>query len=176
MKEAKLVKTDAGLRPDGEGWFVLNAHEAGWKNNGWFGKWLDFEPDEPRFSQFGINIHVLAPGQPNCFYHRENAQEDFLVLSGECILLVEEEERHLKAWDFVHCPPGTTHVFVGAGDRPCAILMVGTRMENEEITYPASELAQRHEAGVKETTHEPKVAYTGRPESTPVRCPVELPE
>ena len=30
------------------------------------------------------------------------------VVSGEAALVVEGEERHLRAWDFVHCPPGTS--------------------------------------------------------------------
>ena len=84
-------------------------------------------------SPIGINIQVLQPGEPNCMYHGETGQEDFLVLSGECLLLIEGEERPLKQWDFVHSPPWTEHVFVGAGDGPCVILMVGARPENEEL-------------------------------------------
>lgn len=175
MKEAKLVKTEAGLAPEGPGWFVVNVHEAAWGHNEWFGKWVDFEGEgEAKFSHYGINIHVIQPGQANCYYHRESAQEDFLVLAGKCKVLIEEEEHELGPWDFVHCPPGTTHVFVGAGDGPCAILMAGARFEGIEITYPESELALKHEAGVKKTTHEPKVAYEGRPKSTRVACPVRL--
>ena len=177
MKEAKLMKTDAGLKPEGPGWFIVNAHDAAWGDNAWFGQWVDFEGEgEAQFSHYGINIHVIQPGQPNCFYHRESMQEDFLVLRGRCKVLIEEEERELGPWDFVHCPPGATHVFVGAGDEPCAILMVGSRVGDNEITYPASEVAQRHKAGVSETTHEPKVAYEGRPKSTRVACPIRLDE
>ena len=91
------------------------------------------------FAQYGINIQVMWPGQPNCYYHAEEGQEDFLVLSGECLLLVEGEERPLKAWDFVHCPPWTEHVFVGTGDGPCAIVGVGARNAGEGLVYPASE-------------------------------------
>ena len=39
----------------------------------------------------GVNIQVVHPGQPNCYYHGEEGQEDFLVLSGECLLLIEED-------------------------------------------------------------------------------------
>ena len=42
----------------------------------------------------GFYINVLLPGQPNGMYHGESGQEDFLVLSGECILILEGEERH----------------------------------------------------------------------------------
>jgi uncharacterized cupin superfamily protein len=105
-------------------------------------------------------------------YHAENQQEDFLVLHGECLLLVEEEERRLRAWDFVHSPPGTRHVFVGAGDGPCAILMVGTRKgEQEELFYPASELALKHGAGVDEETPDPSVAYARFSRSEPGQIP-----
>jgi uncharacterized cupin superfamily protein len=142
--------------PDGEGWFVLNARDARWLD-GHFGAYTRFE-GEPRFSRLGINIGILQPGQPACMYHGEDEQEDFLVLSGECLLLIEGHERQLKAWDFVHCPPWTEHVFVGAGDGPCAILAVGTRSDGG-IRYPVSGLAQRHDAGVKHQTGNPREAY-----------------
>src|SRR5437764_188124 len=119
-----------------------------------------FEGDA-RFAQLGINIGVLEPGQPACMYHGEEDQEDFLVLSGECLLLIEGEERRLKQWDFVHCPPWTEHVFVGAGAAPCAILAVGGR-SSRNVVYPASELAQRHGAGVAVETTEPDVAYADK--------------
>ncbi|MGH2870032.1 MAG: cupin domain-containing protein [Solirubrobacteraceae bacterium] len=156
IPEAPLQQTETGLVPDGEGWFVLNAHDAAWKE-GQFGAYTRFE-GQPRFPQIGINIGVLAPGQPACYYHREDEQEDFLVLSGECLLLIEGEERPLKTWDFVHCPAGTEHVFVGAGDGPCAILAVGTRLR-DDVVYPAAEFAQRHGAAVPTETHKPDEAY-----------------
>jgi quercetin dioxygenase-like cupin family protein len=109
--------------PEGAGWFVVNAREARWWHHDTFGSAVVFEGD-PGFSQFGINIQVLQPGEPNCMYHGESGQEDFLVLSGEYLLLIQGEERLLKQWDFVHSPPWTEHVFAGR-DRPSVILMVG---------------------------------------------------
>ena len=158
VPEAPLERTETGLVPKGEGWFVVNARDARWQDSD-FGPFTRFEGDV-RFRQIGINIGVVEPGQPSCMYHREDEQEDFLVLSGECLLLIEGEERRLKAWDFVHCPPWTDHVFVGAGDGPCAILAVGTRL-TDDIVYPASDLAQRHGAGVEKETRDPKEAYAG---------------
>ena len=164
VPEAPLERTDSGgLVPKGEGWFVVNAKEARWLEHGKFGSGTTFE-GEPEFEQLGINIGVLDPGQPACMYHRENQQEDFLVLFGECLLIVEGEERPLKAWDFVHCPPGTTHVFVGAGDGPCAILSVGRRLgDGEKLVYPVDEVALKHGAGVEEETPDPKQAYAPFP-------------
>ncbi len=162
-KEANLKKTEHGLVPEGEGWFVVNASESAWGNNEKFGEVCGFAGDV-RFSQLGINIHVIHPGQPSCFYHAEKDQEDFLVLSGECILLVQGEEKSLKAWDFFHCPSNTEHVFVGAGKGPCAILMVGARSGHNEIVYPENTLAQKHGAGVEKTTNSPKEAYASCPE------------
>ena len=118
-----------------------------------------FESREFEFPQFGINLSVLEPGESNCLYHSESQQEAFLVLSGECRLLVEGEERLLRAWDFVHCPAGTEHVFVGAGDGPCVILMAGARSEDEQLLYPVSELAARYGASADEETPDPKQAY-----------------
>ena len=169
-KEAKLKATDRGLVPDGDGWFVLNARDAPWWHHDTFGSSVTFEGDA-RFPQFGINIQVLEPGQPNCMYHGENGQEDFLVLSGECLLLVNGEERPLKQWDFVHSPAWTEHVFVGAGDGPCAILMVGMRPEHEELRYPVEDVARKHNAGVEQETSSGDEAYAPfeRPTAGPFR-------
>lgn len=157
VPEARIVETEAGAVPQGGGWFVLNAREAAWDEVPGLGGSALFE-GETRFPQFGVNIHVLPPGEPNAMYHAEEDQEDFLVLSGECLLLVEGEERRLKAWDFVHCPPWTEHVFVGAGERPCAILMIGGRL-GKGLRYPVNDVALRHGAGVETETDTGREAY-----------------
>jgi uncharacterized cupin superfamily protein len=156
IDEAPLEERDGGKVPAGDGWFVLNAKDARWLD-GHFGAYTRFE-GEHRFPSIGINIGVLQPGQPACMYHGENEQEDFLVLSGECVLLIEEQERPLKQWDFVHCPAWTKHVFVGAGDGPCAVLAIGSRL-SDDVIYPESALAQRHNAGVETETTKPSEAY-----------------
>jgi uncharacterized cupin superfamily protein len=160
VPEDELEQDDGGLAPRGEGWFVVNARDARWLT-GHFGAYTRFEGDA-RFPQLGFNIGVLEPGQPSCLYHGEAEQEDFLVLAGECLLLVEGQERRLRAWDFVHCPAWTEHVFVGAGDGPCTLLAVGTRV-SADVVYPVSELAQRHGAGVARETRDPDQAYAGIP-------------
>jgi uncharacterized cupin superfamily protein len=158
VPEARLESTESGIVPAGEGWFVLNAREARWLE-GDFGAYTRFE-GEARFPSIGVNIGVLTPGQPACYYHGEDEQENFLVLRGECLLLIEGEERRLRQWDFVHCPPWTEHVFVGAGEGPCAILALGSRSGGGTI-YPESELAQLHRAGVERETRDPDEAYAG---------------
>lgn len=164
VHEAKLARQAEGLAPTDSGWFVVNAREAAWLT-GSFGAYTRFE-GAARFPQFGINIGVLEPGQAACYYHAENEQEDFLVLAGECLLIVEGEERPLRQWDFVHCPAWTEHVFVGAGDGPCAVLAAGTRL-SDEVVYPASEIAQRHRAGVAAETRDPEQAYADIPADVP---------
>jgi uncharacterized cupin superfamily protein len=162
VAEARLTKTEHGLAPKGDGWFVLNARDAVWEENEVMGSGTGFESSENRFSDIGIGIVVLEPGQPNCMYHGEADQEDFLVLDGECLLLVEGQERRLRRWDFVHCPPWAEHVFVGAGDRPCAILMIGGR-RRKGVVYPVAEVATRHGAGVSKETRNAKEAYAPFP-------------
>src|SRR2546430_1470460 len=137
-------------------WFVVNVRDAPWRRHDAFGASCRFEDREQPFEQLGVNVRVLQPGQPNCLYHSENLQEDFLVLAGECLLLVDGEERPLRAWDFVHCPPGTEHVVVGAGTGPALVLAAGARGEGKEIVYPVSELARRHGASVDQETTEPR--------------------
>jgi uncharacterized cupin superfamily protein len=102
-------------------------------------------------------------------YHRESDQENFLVLSGDCLLIVEGEERRLRVWDFVHCAPNTTHSFVGAGDEPCVMLMVGARTEGGTILYPRDDVALKHGAGVEQDTPSPQEAYAPFPHWQPGR-------
>jgi uncharacterized cupin superfamily protein len=150
-------------RPSGPGWFVLNLSESAAGRSERAGTWTEFETPPTGFEQYGVNVHVVMPGQVNCLYHAESNQEDFLVLHGECIAVIEEQERRLRQWDFVHCPPGTRHVFVGAGDGPCAILMIGARSADDWIEYPASEVAARHNASAAETTSSGREAYRDFP-------------
>jgi uncharacterized cupin superfamily protein len=165
IEEARLERTESGLEAASEGWFVVNAREAAWlSQRGVFGFGCPFgSRNEELFPQVGIRLVVLQPGEPNCRYHAESGQEDFLVLAGECLLLIEGEERRLGAWDFVHCPPRTAHVFVGAGSRPCVIMMVGARLPEGDIVYPVSEAALRHGAGVEREAHHPRDAYEDLP-------------
>ena len=143
------------------GWFVKNVKDATWVSSEAFGGVCTFDAGDP-FPQIGIHIFVIEPGKPNCRYHREEAQEDFLVLAGRCKLLVNGEERQLRTWDFVHCPAGVTHVFVGDGDGPCALLAIGHRPGTgaEQLFYPTSEMARRYNAESPEPTPDPKVAYS----------------
>ncbi len=127
---------------------------------------LQERPDlEPRhFGQIGYTLAVLEPGKPTGMYHAESSQEDFLVVAGECLLLIEEQERPLRAWDFVHCPPGTRHTFVGARDGPCVIFMTGARDEGGSIVYPVSQTARARAAGVETETPKPSEAYAPFPQ------------
>ena len=166
VPEAELVATDRGLVPKGEGWFVLNAREAQWWERPGRGVLCEFEGAEldgaADFHQLGINLTRLEPGQPMSMYHWEADQEDFLVLRGEALLVAEGEERPLRAWDFVHCPPGTNHTIVGAGSGPCLILAVGARSAStgpDWGAYPVDEAALRRGAGVERETTVPKEAY-----------------
>jgi uncharacterized cupin superfamily protein len=161
VPEAPLERTEHGLAAAGEGWFVLNAREARWRHRPERGESLRFEGDT-EFPQVGINLFVLAPGEPIGMYHWEANQEDFLVLAGEALLLVEGEERPLRRWDFVHCPAGTEHIVVGAGEGPCVVLAVGAREHGDEESwggYTVHEVALRHGAGVEEETHDAEEAY-----------------
>lgn len=158
-RKASLGDVGSGLAPETDGWFVVNVRDAAWLTHDVFGASCLFEGPKAEFDEFGIRICTLEPGQPNGLYHGEDTQEAFLVLAGECLLLVEGEEHGLRAWDFVHCAKGTEHIFVGAGDGPCVILMAGTRTPGRPIFYPVTELALRHEAGVETETASPREAY-----------------
>jgi uncharacterized cupin superfamily protein len=172
MDEATLRDTETGKVVQGEGWFVLNLGEATWERDEDNGTWCSFEAPDARFAQYGINVHIVMPGQPNGRYHGESDQEGFLVLAGECVAIVEGQERPLRQWDYLHCPSGTEHVIVGAGDGPCAILMTGARSPGSTVHYPVDATAARHGASVTRATDSPAEAYADQSRAvTPVPAP-----
>jgi uncharacterized cupin superfamily protein len=155
------------------GWFAANVRDLPWVANEAMGAACVFEREDGEFEQIGYTLAVLGPGQRGGAYHRElDNQEDFLVLAGECVAIVENEERRLRRWDFLHCPPGTEHGFVGAGDGPCVLFCCGAR-NSRRIVYPRNELALRHGVGVEQETTDPKEAYAGLPRWEP-SPPVDL--
>jgi len=161
VPEANLETTENGVVPVSDGWFVLNAREARWRHADGRGAYSVFEGDQ-EFPQIGIHLVALHPGDPMAMYHWEADQEDFLVLRGEALLIVEGQERPLRQWDFVHCPAKTKHTIVGAGSSPCLVLAVGARILTREPDwggYPVDAAALRHGAGVEEETTEPDQAY-----------------
>jgi uncharacterized cupin superfamily protein len=171
VPEAPLEKTETGVVPAGPGWFVLNARDARWRDRGGRGLSLAFE-GATDFPQVGINLFVLGRGEPIGMYHWEADQEDFLVLSGEAMLIIEGEERPLRQWDFVHCPAGCGHIIIGAGEAPCVVLAVGARAHQTDTgwgAYTVDEAARRHGAGVDEETTDAKQAYARFPKPVATR-------
>jgi uncharacterized cupin superfamily protein len=173
VPESRLEQTEHGLVPKGEGWFVLNMRDAQWRHADGRGAVCvvldDFEGWRHDV-QFGLNPFVLEPGEPMAMYHWEADQEAFLVVSGEAVLVVEGEERQLRAWDFVLCPPGTKHVIVGAGSGPCLVIAVGARAHDgqpDSIGFTADGVAKSHGASVAEDTTDGDVAYGPLPPREP---------
>ena len=144
MHEAEIETTPEGKVPADDGWYVLNLGEMAWETVPPYGAWLGFDA--------GIHVHVLQPGESNGYYHAEDAQEGFLVLSGECIAVIENEERRLRRWDYFRSPPGTAHITIGAGDEPCAILMFGAPDPQRKVSWIANETAAKYGASVERTT------------------------
>jgi len=173
VKEASSQETPYGRYITSDGWFVLNLGDAlAVRNDEKGGATYPLESREWPFRNVGVRVTVLSPGEPNALYHSEGVQEGFLVLSGEATLVVEEEERPLRQWDYFHCPAETSHVIVGAGEGPCAILMLGARPEVETLRYPVSEAAAHHGASATKDTEDPDEAYADWPgEYVPVRLP-----
>jgi len=139
-------------------WWVRSVRETRWQENE-LGATSEFDKHVERFQEFGINLTVLQPGQPMTMYHREDYQEGFLILRGECLLVVEGQELPLRAWDYFHCPSGTAHAIVGAGSGSALVLAVGSRVGPDVILYPRDETALRLNAGVEQDTPSPKEAY-----------------
>jgi uncharacterized cupin superfamily protein len=160
-REASLEETEHGLVATGDGWFVLNARDTRWYYASGRGAFCDLEGNQD-FAQVGINVQVLEPGEAMAMYHWEADQEDFLVLEGEALLIVEGQERPLRQWDLVHCPPDAKHTIVGAGESPCVVLAVGARQHAGQPDwggYTVDETALRHKAGVEHETTDSDEAY-----------------
>jgi uncharacterized cupin superfamily protein len=172
VKEASSEETPYGRYITTDGWFVLNLADAlAVRNEEKGGAMYPLEPREQPFDDFGVNVRVVWPGDASALYHSEGVQEGFLVLSGECTLIVEEEERQLRQWDYFHCPAATRHIVVGTGEKPCAFLAIGSRPD-VDLRYPVSEVAAKYGASVAKETAEPDEAYADWPgEYVPVRLP-----
>ena len=165
VPEAPFESTETGFVQAGPGWFVVNARAARWRAAEGRGSVCPFGDDE-ELAQVAVNLYVLGPGEPMGMYHWEADQEDFLVLSGEAVLIVEGEERLLRPWDFVHCPPGTKHIVVGAGRSSCVVLAVGAQEHQDGPGwggYAVDEVALLHGAGVEQETTDAEEAYARVP-------------
>jgi uncharacterized cupin superfamily protein len=177
VPEAPIEETGMGLAPAGEGWFVLNAREARWRHKEGRGDSVPFTGTTDRecenlFSQLGVNLIVLGPGEPIGMHHWEADQEGLLVLEGEPLLLIEGQERTLRKWDYVHCPPGTAHTVIGAGERLCVVLAIGSRQfmgRPDWGMYVRDQLALKHGVGVEQDTADPGIAYARFPDPVPAR-------
>ncbi len=166
VTEARLERVASGLAPVTPGWFVVNTADAAWTNNDYYGGVCIFESDEfvlrgrPDLTEYvkphaSFTIRVVPPGQPGTLYHAESVEENFLVLMGECVFIIEDQERHLRPWDFVHCPPMTGHTLIAKDNGPCVILATGNRRDDLERVYTRSEAALRYDAGTEVDMTEP---------------------
>jgi uncharacterized cupin superfamily protein len=175
VDEARIEVTEQGPLPAGDGWFVLNLGEMPWETVPGFGVWRDFNWDQkPGEPNIGVHIHVLQPGENFGYYHAEAAQEGFIVLSGECLAIVEGKEQRMRQWDYLHSPPGTAHVLVGGGDRPCALVMFGSPDPRRKVEWIADETAAKHGASVKRTTGRDTDAYGDLPAPVPTPPPAHF--
>ena len=156
------------------GWFVVNVRDARWLHDGMRSVCRFGGEGEAHFDDLGVSLFWLEPGRPMSLYHHEAGQEDFLVLAGECALIIDGVERPLRAWDFVHCPPRTAHTIVAAGDRPALVFAVGARKEKGSARYPADPLAIAHDAGVPDDSTTAEEVYASFGEPRPGQAPEAL--
>lgn len=164
MAEASL---EGGV-PITAGWFVVNVRDARWMHNRMRSVCRFGGEGEAHFDDLGVSMYHLQPGQSMSLYHHEAGQEDFLVLRGQCTLLIDGQERPLGPWDFVHCPPRTAHTIVTT-DQSALILAVGARSEKGSARYPVEPIAVAHDAGVPDESRSATEVYASF--GTPTRGP-----
>jgi uncharacterized cupin superfamily protein len=170
VREAEIEQSEDGLVAKGEGWFVMNARDSVWRYVESRGGFANIEGDQTWL--VGVNLFVLEPGNPMSMYHWEADQEDFLVLSGEALLIAEGKERPLQQWDFVHCPPGMKHNIVGAGSGTCVVLAVGARTKADSPDwggYTVDEASAKYGGSSDVETNDAEVAYAKVPWRTNTR-------
>ncbi len=167
MSEARL---EDGV-PRSAGWFVVSVRDARWLHNEMGGVCRFGGEGAAHFDDLGIGLYWLAPGKPMSMYHHEAGQEDFLVLRGRCLLIIEGQERSLDTWDLVHCPPRTAHTIIAAGAEPALVLAVGARKEKGSARYPVDPAAVRHGAGVADASASADEAYAAFGERRPGPAP-----
>jgi uncharacterized cupin superfamily protein len=178
--EAPFEASEHGLVCKGEGWFVVNARDVRWRESKGRGASSNFGGDTV-FEQLGVGITVVGPNEPTTTYHWETDQEDFLVLRGGGVAIVDGAEQPLRQWDFIHCPPGVAHAFVG-GPEGLVLFGVGARERHTMLNddgervgrpdwgeYVADPIAAKHGAAPDETTTSAAEAYKRFPPREPVR-------
>jgi uncharacterized cupin superfamily protein len=153
------------------GSFVLNVPDARWLHNDMQSVCRFGGDGEAHFDDLGVSLYWLQPGRPMSLYHHEAGQEGFLVLRGECTLLVEGSERSLRPWDFVHCPSRTPHTISAADNEPALVIAVGARKEKGSARYPVEEIAIHHGAGVPDASTPAAQAYAAFGEPAPGPAP-----
>jgi uncharacterized cupin superfamily protein len=121
---------------------VVNAREASWEHDRLRSRIRFGGEGKAHFDEVGVAMYWLESGQAMSLYHHEAGQEDFLVLRGEPLLIVEEVERGLRLWDLVHCPPRTPHAIVNPSAEPALIFALGARRERGSARYPHSAAAR----------------------------------
>jgi mannose-6-phosphate isomerase-like protein (cupin superfamily) len=178
VEEAEIEETEVGLLPKTQGWFIMSALETRWFDKPGQGHsvsltgYNEYEA-ETFFPMLGMSIRVAGPGDATTTYHWETEQEGFLVLSGEGIAIIEGEERPLKQWDFVHCPPGTRHAFAG-GEPPLVLLCASSRQFQKDGPwgyYCFDETAAKYNAASPEDTQDGEIAYARFAEVRKTRYP-----
>ncbi len=177
-EEARLEDKGNGLVAASEGWFVMNVRDARWSDKPGQGHscsltGIDEYEAETFFPMLGMAIRVAGPGDVSTTYHWETEAEDFLVLAGEGLAIIEGEERALKQWDFVHCPPGAKHAFVG-GQTPLVLLCVSSRQFQKDGPwgyYCADATAAKYNAASPEDTQDGSIAYARFPAPSESRYP-----
>jgi uncharacterized cupin superfamily protein len=165
--EAPFEETEHGLVCTGDGWFLVNARDVRWRESKGRGVSSNFGGDT-LFAQLGVGITVVGPNEPTTSYHWESNEEDFLVLRGGGIAILDGEEHRLRQWDAIHCPPGVVHAFVG-GPEGLVLFGVGARENPDAGSYIADPLAARYGAAPERDTEDPREAYKSFPPREPVR-------
>jgi Cupin domain len=160
VAEASVRMSKNGLVTDGEGWFVVNARESRWRDEGPLGSYCTFE-GKRAIPAFRDQYQRPRAGRDDGDVPPRDRQEAFLILAGECTLIVEGRGRQLVAWDFFYCPPGTGHSIVAAGRQAAVVLAVGARGRGVGggVVYPVCKAAARYGASVARETTSSAAAY-----------------
>lgn len=113
-------------------------------------------------SQFGVNLTTLEPGALSSQRHWHRAEDEFMyVLEGEITLVTDEGETVLTPGMAAGFPAGEPngHQLVNRSSAPAHYLEIGTRSNDEDVTYPDVDLKAEKRDGRYRMLHKNGTPY-----------------
>ncbi len=118
--------------------------------------------DQFGFSQFDVNLTVLAPGSASAERHWHEKEDEFIfILEGEVVLIDDDGEHLLTPGMCAGFKAGdpNAHKLVNRSSLPVTLLEIGTRSDVDRAHYPEADMAAEKEGGKFRITRKDGTSY-----------------